>query len=286
MPEGRGAHKINEFKNIRVVQMRPSKVLMKMRAGEVATCVKLNLADPVVSEIAALAGFDCVWLDAEHLPHTTEQVQNHIRAAKMHDVDTLVRVQRGNYSDLIHPLEMDGTGIMVPHLMSLEDAKKIVYYTKFHPIGRRPLDGGYTDGAYCMISPEEYIKQANEQRFVIVQIEDPEPMDELEEIAKLDGIDMLFFGPGDFSQDIGAPAQWDNPKIAETRKRVAEVARKYGKFAGTPGGVGNFDELAGMGYQFISVGADVAGIGDYFKEIVAGIKGTKAGGIKSIYSGK
>ncbi len=113
-----------------------------MRAGEVATCVKLNLVDPAVSEIAALAGFDCVWLDTEHVPHTTNEILNHIRAAKMHDMDTLVRVQRGSYSDLIHPLEMDATGIMVPHLMSLEEAKKIVYYTKFHPVGRRPLDGG------------------------------------------------------------------------------------------------------------------------------------------------
>ena len=175
---------------------------------------------------------------------------------------------------------------MVPHIMSLEDAKEIVYNTKFHPVGRRPLDGGYTDGAYCMIQPEEYIKQANKQRFVVVQIEDPEPLNELEEIAKLDGIDMLFFGPGDFSQGIGTPAQWDNPKISDTRKRVAEVARKFGKFAGTPGGVGNFSELAEMGYQFISDGADVIGIIDYFKEIVTGIKGTKARVPKSIYKGE
>ncbi len=267
------------------MQMRPSRVLEKMRAGQVATCVKLNLADPVLSELAALAGFDCIWLDTEHVPHTTEQIHNHIRAAKMHDVDTLVRVQRGSYSDLIHPLEMDATGIMVPHLMSLEEAKKIVYYTKFHPVGRRPLDGGYADGAYCMLAPDEYIKQANEQRFVIVQIEDPEPLDELEDIAKLEGIDMLFFGAADFSQGIGTPAKWDNPKIAETRKRVAQVARKYNKFAGTPGSVANFDELAEMGYQFISVGADVVGISEYFKQIVADIKGTKAGGTESIYKG-
>ena len=260
------------------MQMRPSKVLKKMRAGEVTTCVKLNISDPVASEIAALAGYDCVWLDAEHLPSTTEQINNHM--------DTLVRVQRGSYSDLIHPLEMDASGIMVPHLMSLEEAKKIVYYTKFHPVGRRPLDGGYADGAYCMLEPQDYIKQANEQRFTVVQIEDPEPLDELEEIAQLDGIDMLFFGAADFSQGIGTPAQWDNPKIAETRKRVAEVARKYGKFAGTPGGVGNFDELADMGYQFISVGADVCGLGEYFKQIVADIKGTKAGSTDSIYKGK
>ena len=259
------------------MQMRPSKVLKKMRAGQIATCVKLNLADPVTSEIAALAGFDCVWVDVEHQPHTTEQIQNHIRAAKIHDMDTLVRVQRGSYSDLIRPLEMDASGIMVPHLMSIEEAKKVVYYTKFHPIGRRPLDGGYTDGAYCMMPPDEYIKQANQQRFVIVQIEDPEPLDELEEIAKLDGIDMLFFGPGDFSQGIGKPAAWDAPEISDTRKQIAKIARKHNTFAGTVGGIANFDELAEMGYQFISAGADVVGLGEYFKQIIADIKGTKAG---------
>lgn len=268
------------------MNMRPSKVLKKMRAGEVATCVKINMSDAVCTEIAALAGYDCVWLDTEHVPHTTEEINNHIRAAKMHDMDAIVRVQRGSYSDLVHPLEMDAAGIMVPHLMSLEEAKRIVYYTKFHPVGRRPFDGGFADGSYCMLELEEYIKQANDQRFVIVQIEDPEPLDELEEIVALEGIDMLFFGAADFSQGIGTPAKWDNPKIGETRKRVAEVARKHGKFAGVPGGVANFDELAGMGYQFISVGADVYGLGEYYKGIIAGIKGTKAGSSESIYKGK
>ena len=74
---------------------------------------------------------------------------------------------------------------MVPHLMSLEEAKQIVYYTKFHPIGRRPLDGGNMDGKFCLIPPEEYLKQANQERFVVVQIEDPEPLPELEEICAL-----------------------------------------------------------------------------------------------------
>ena len=136
-----------------------------------------------------------------------------------------------------------------------------------------------------MVDFNEYIKTANEQRFLVLQIEDPEPLDELEDIAKLDGIDMLLFGAADFSQGIGTPCKWDNPRIAETQKRVAQVARKYNKFAATPGSAGNFDELAEMGYQFISVGADVVGVSEYFKQIVADIKGTKAGAAESIYKG-
>ncbi len=263
------------------IKMRPSKVLAKMRAGGVATCIKINLADPRVAEIAGLCGFDCVWTDMEHVPNTLHDVENIIRAAKMLNVDTLVRVRRGSYSDMILPLEMDAAGIMVPHVMSVEDARKVAWYTRFHPIGRRPLDGGNSDGAYCMIPIDEYIKQANEQRFVIVQIEDPEPLNELEEIAKVEGIDMLLFGPADFSHGIGAPGQWDHPKIKETRKLVADVARKHGKFAGATGSVENFKELIDMGYQFINIGADVVGLWQYFRELVSSTSGFSVTSAKS-----
>lgn len=239
------------------MNMRESRVLRKMRNGEVAVSVKLNLADPRGAEIAAMCGFDCIWIDLEHVPNDNDSMENTIRAAKVFDCDVLTRVKRGSYSDLICPLEADSTGIMVPHLMSLEDAKKIVYYTKFHPVGRRPIDGGNADGAYCMIDALDYIKQANEQRFVVVQIEDPEPLAELEEICALDGLDMIFFGPADFSQGIGVPCQMDDPRIAETRKLVAETARKYGKFAGTTGSPANIAEYAAMGYQFVNVISDV-----------------------------
>lgn len=252
------------------MDMRKSRVLRQMRNGKVATCTKLNLSDPRAAEIAALCGFDCIWIDLEHVPNNMKDVEDAVRAAKIYDVDVLTRVSKGCYSDMCRPLEGDSTGVMVPHLMSLEEAKQIVYCTKFHPIGRRPLDGGNADGAYCLVNGPDYIKQANEQRFTVVQIEDPEPLAELEEICALPGIDMIFFGPADFSQGIGDPCGSD-PRIDETRRLVAKTARKYGKFAGTVGGTGNFDELVKMGYTFISVGADVVALFSYFKNIVSGI---------------
>ncbi len=251
------------------LQMRKSRVLATMRAGKVATSIKLNMADPRVAEMAAMCGFDCVWTDMEHVPNDFATVENIIRAAKNYDVDVLTRVSKGCYSDLVRPFEADSAGIMIPHLMSLEEAKKIVYYTKFHPIGRRPIDGGNADGRYCLVPEDEYMKTANEERFVVVQIEDPEPMAELKEICALDGIDMIFFGPADFSQGIGAPNDFDNPKLIEARKRIAYEARTAGKFAGTVGGMGNQDELIEMGYQFINLGSDVRALANYFCEITA-----------------
>ena len=254
------------------MQMRESQVLKKLNNGKFVSCVKINLADPRATEIAAMCGFDCLWLDMEHVPTDWATVENQIRSAKIFNVDVLVRVSRGSYSDYIKPLEADAAGIMVPHIMGLDDAKKVVQQTRFHPVGRRPVDGGNQDGMYCMVDFKEYLKTANKQRFVVVQIEDPEPLDELEEIAKLDGIDMLFFGSADFSQGIGFPGQWDHPLIDQTRKRVAKAARDNGKFAGTTGNINNLHELREIGYQFVSVGADVVGLSEYFNCLLESLK--------------
>lgn len=238
-----------------------------MRKDETVFSIKLNLSDSRVSEIAAIAGFECVWTDMEHVANDWSMIEKQILAAKAYDADTVVRVARGSYSDCVKPLEMDAAGIMVPHVMSLADAKSIIRHTKFYPLGLRPADRGNADGGYCTIPFTDYIRQANEQRFVILQIEDPEPLDELDDIAALPGVDMLFFGPGDFSQAIGAPGKLDHPLVAEARKRVADAAAKAGIFAGTIGTPDNCKELIDMGYRFINIGADVLGMYEYFSQI-------------------
>lgn len=249
------------------MKMRRSRVLQKLRAGEIVNCVKLNLSDARIAELAAMCGFDCQWIDMEHVPTDWSVMENQIRAAKLYDTDTLVRVAKGCYSDYIRPLEADAAGIMVPHLMTADEARQIVHYTRFHPVGRRPVDGGNVDGSYCLVPFAEYIKTANSERFLVVQIEDPEPLDELEQIAKIQGIDMLFFGPADFSQGIGTPGIWDNTFISETRKRIVDVARSNGKFAGTVGTIDNAQELSDMGYQFLGIAADVSCLGPYFQDV-------------------
>jgi 4-hydroxy-2-oxoheptanedioate aldolase len=250
--------------------MRTSKVLEKWRAGKVANCFNVHF-DAQVTDIAGKAGYDCVWIDFEHKAQDWSTLKMHIWAAKSNDMDVMVRVPRGSYSDYIKPLELDATGILVPHVMGIDDARNVVRMTRFHPVGRRPMDGGNADADYATMKPGDYISQANRHRFVGVQIEDPEPLDDLDEIAALDGIDMLFFGPGDFSHGIGAPGQWDHPELLDARKHVAEAALRHGKFAGTPGSLDNFDELMEMGYRFIVVGADVIGVGNYVRQLIDGI---------------
>jgi len=263
--------------------MRKSRVLAKLRAGQVAFIFKSNLDSSRAVEIAAMAGFDCIWTCMEHVPNDLSLIERQINATKIWDVDLMVRVARGSYSDYIRPLELDAAGIMVPHIMSLEDARNVVRMTRFHPIGRRPVDGGNADGQYCAVDFREYLKQANEQRFVCIQIEDPEPLAELDAIAALDGIDIIFFGPGDFSHGIGAPGVWDHPKLIEARKRVAEVALAHGKVAGTVGNPDNAKDLIAMGYRFINIGADVVALGDHCRKLMESVDKGSAPKITSLY---
>lgn len=254
------------------MHLRKSRVLKKIREGKCAYSIKLNIMDPRIAEIAAMAGFDCIWIDMEHVPSDYMQVENMIRAAKLYDCDVLTRVAKGSYNDFIRPFEADSTGIMIPHLMSLEEAKQIVYYTKFYPIGRRPIDGGNADAKFCGVSTLDYVKEGNEERFNIVQIEDPEPMAELEEICALPGIDMIFFGPADFSHAIGKAHDIMNEETLAARKLVAQTARKHGKMAGTVGGIDNYKELKEEGFNFINLGGDVRALGIHFANIVKKIE--------------
>lgn len=98
--------------------MHESVVLGRLRNDEPVWCAKTNLTDPSVIEIFGHLGIHCVWLCMEHGPVDFQTVHQQVRAAKMGGMDSMVRVAKGGYSDFIRPLEMDATGIMVPHVMS------------------------------------------------------------------------------------------------------------------------------------------------------------------------
>lgn len=121
---------------------------------------------------------------------------------------------------------------------------------------------------------------------MIAQIEDPEAMDELDAIAAVEGIDMLFFGPGDFTHALGLLGETDKPEVDAARIRVAEAAQKHGKWAGTVGSVDAVASLVEMGYGFVSVGADVVAMLDSFTDICRRLgRGRSADGA-SVYAAR
>ena len=239
------------------MKLRQSRVLKRLRNGQFASCMKLNLSDPRVVEICGLAGIDAIWLCNEHVLNDWLNLENQVRAAKLHDVDTIVRVSKGSYSDYIKPFEADATGIMVPHVKNAAEARKIVQWTRFQPIGQRPLDGGNIDGRFCQIDIDDYLRHSNHERFIILQIESPEALENVEEIAAVDGYDMLLFGAGDFSQLIGKAGQRDIAEVVEARQRVGRAARDHGKFGMLAGMTAPRKVHQEEGYSLLKIGADV-----------------------------
>jgi 4-hydroxy-2-oxoheptanedioate aldolase len=247
------------------MKLRRSRLLNLLRNGQTATVAKINLTDPCIVEIASLSGVDAVWLCLEHVPNDLLNLKHQIRAARIHDVDTLVRVSRGSYSDYIRPLEADATGIIVPHVATVEEARQVVEWVRCHPMGKRPMDGGNVDGQYCNVPMEEYIRHSNTERIIALQIESPEALENVEAIARVPGFDLLLFGPGDFSCRIGLPGQVNAPAVVAARRRVAAAGRQYGKYPMASGPLAPAADLLAEGHRVFGVGADVIGLSAYFR---------------------
>jgi len=255
------------------MKTRPSTILRLIREGQLPTVLKVNLSDPRVTEIAGMSGVDGVWLCTEHVPNDWIGLENQIRAARIHNIDSLVRVARGSYSDYIRPLEAGATGIIVPHVANAAEARQIVEWVRFHPLGKRALDGGNIDGQFCLLPLDEYIAHSNTERIVILQIESPEALEHVEAMAALPGFDGFLFGPGDFSHRVGKAGQIDAPEVVAARKRVAKAATANGKFAMTAGLIAPFADLVAEGHKLFGIGADVVAITGYVKQRLELVQG-------------
>lgn len=251
------------------MKLRSSRLLRDLRAGQYPTCFKLNLADPRNIELCGLAGASAVWICNEHVGNHWFNLENQVRAAKLYDVDTIVRVAKGSYSDYVKPFEADATAIMVPHVTTADEARRIVQMTRFHPLGRRAWDGGNVDGRYCQVPVADYITHSNTERLLIFQIESPEALENVEAIAAVPGFEVLLFGPGDFSHLLGKAGQINAPEVVAARKRVAAAALKHGKFLMAPGLIAPLQDLLAEGYRIFNLGADVLALGEYFNGRVA-----------------
>lgn len=268
------------------MKLRSSRLLRELNAGVNPCTLKLNLNDPRIIELAGLAGASAVWLCNEHVPNDWTNVEHQVRAAKLYDMDTIVRVSKGSYSEYVKPFELDATAIMVPHCTTAEEARKIVEMTRFQPLGRRPIDGGNIDGAFCQLPIADYLKHGNTEKLLILQIESPEALANVEEIAAVPGFDILLFGPGDFSHLIGKAGQVGDAEVVAARKRVAEAARKHGKQLMIPGMVAPRSELEAEGWRIFNLGADVLSLGAAFNKLVSDFTGAAAAMPAAVYNSK
>lgn len=215
--------------------MVTSRVLRKLRAGEFVRVVGINrVTEPWLSEVVGKLGFDVIWLDMEHRPFGSEVIDPVSLACRATGIDLMVRIRKADYCSPMRALECGANGIMVPHCRDAGEAHQWVEWTRYAPLGKRGFDNAGADGEFTLGDSVEYLRHANEETFLILQIEDREAVDCVEEIAAVKGVDMLFVGPADLTVSYGVSLQFDHPSVQRAIDRVAEAARQAEIWWGMP----------------------------------------------------
>lgn len=235
--------------------LRPNRVLERIRAGKYALCSSPTpYPSPKIPEMMGLIGFDCIWIDMEHQDFAYDQVFNMCLAARATGMEPMVRVRKTGDHCFARAFEAGATGLMVPHVRTLEEARWVLKFSRFAPVGLRGMDGVEAAAHYSLVPMEDYMAWSLRETFVLFQVEDKETLDVIEDMAQMEGLDGFFFGPADMSQSLGVPCQFDHPLLHEARRTVAAAARKYNKFWGLP--VANADHAARLyeeeGAQFFN----------------------------------
>jgi 4-hydroxy-2-oxoheptanedioate aldolase len=248
--------------------MRPSKVKAKLKRNEPVLLTTLHFTDPSLFELTSLLGFDGIWMDLEHHGYSVETAMTLMRAARVGTADILARPAKGEFMRLGRMLEAGAQGIMYPRCENAAEAREVVTWSKFAPLGKRGFDSGNPDVPYCTMPMDQYIRTANEQTFLVIQIEDQNAVANARAIAEVEGVDVLFFGPADFTVLGGIPGQFDHPMVLEAMRTIADSAQRAGKHWGMPcGSPEQARKLMDMGARFFAHGADIIFVKTGLEEI-------------------
>lgn len=241
--------------------MRSSRIRSRLRQGQVARIAALYYPTTMMPAHAAKAGFDALWLDAEHNTWDRREIQRMVALHHLADIDCLVRTGSRNANELYHMLEDGVTAFMIPLVNTAADAAALAGAVKFFPLGQRGIDGASLDNNFYLGNLPNYPKDANNETFLIVQIETPEALENLDAIASTPGVDGLFIGPGDLALRMGISVDWKDPKITAAEDAVAAAAARHkiewGRPAGNPEQV---ERIARKGGRLIAHGSDFGAV--------------------------
>ncbi|MFH0962456.1 MAG: aldolase/citrate lyase family protein [Planctomycetota bacterium] len=247
--------------------MRRSRIKAKLARNEPVLLPLLNLADPAVFEMVSVLGFDGIWLDLEHMGRGVETAHDLIRAARVGGADVMARPAKGEFMRMGRLLEAGAQGILYPRCDDAAEAAEVVQWAKFPPVGKRGLSGSGPDMPYCLMDMGRYVEVANAETFIAIQIEDRHAVDRAGEIAGVEGVDVLFLGPGDFTLSEGIIGQFDHPIFQRAIERIAEAASAAGKHWGT------LAMSVEMAQQLVEMEARLICYGEDYEVLRAGYRG-------------
>ncbi|HYX19622.1 MAG TPA: HpcH/HpaI aldolase/citrate lyase family protein [Thermoanaerobaculia bacterium] len=238
-----------------------------LRRPAVQAGLWLSLGTPVTAEIAATAGFDWLLADGEHGPNDALTIAEQLRAAAPYPVSFVARVRDGSGASIGPLLDAGVQSIMVPKVEDARQAEALVRQLRYPPAGERGVAiGSVRASRWGAIA--DYMGEASGQLCLIIQVETSKGLDNLPQLAAVDGVDGIFIGPNDLAAALGHPGEPSHPDVEGA---IADALAMLAS-AGTPAGilVRNIEDgarYAALGCRFIAVGSDAGTLAHGLREL-------------------
>lgn len=206
----------------------------KIESGKKTIGTFFEAGNASLAEALALTNLDYMLIDTEHGPFDVESVMGMLRSAELHGTTALVRVKDSNRNSILKMLDIGAGGLIIPQVHSIEEIRKIVEYGKYYPVGQRGVAFARGAGYGCLEHAQgdinDYFAVCNRETLLIPQCETVGCLENIEEIAKVEGVDGIFVGPYDLSVAMGIPTQFDKPEFKAAMERILNAVKEAGKF--------------------------------------------------------
>ena len=216
--------------------IRPNPAKEKLKANQVVVTISGHLTSEIIDFLGPL-GFDAAWIECEHGSVTWEQLGDMTRACDLWGMTPITRVNSNEPWLITRTLDRGSMGIVTPHVNTRADAEKAMQSAKYAPLGYRGMFGGRQS-----YGVSDYFHQANEQTMVVVLLEEAEALRNLDEILKVDYIDVFFVAPSDLAQTMGHIGDPGHPEVQQAIDQAIARIVSAGRVAGT---LVNDDNAAG-----------------------------------------
>jgi 4-hydroxy-2-oxoheptanedioate aldolase len=228
----------------------------RIQSGETVHGSWLNLGSHVSADIMGHAGFDWLLIDLEHGPGYEDMMFHQLQVLAAMNVTPVVRTCEPSRGRIQQILDSGAHGIMFPQITSTAEARSATQLMYYPPRGTRGM-AKITRATHFGKTAKEYIEQLDKTLIGIIQIETASALKEVEAVAALDEVDVLFVGPTDLSVSLDTFGQLHHPVFQKALKDVAVAAKKFGKAAGVLiQDLSEYDMYAELGYRFLACGGD------------------------------
>ncbi len=255
--------------------MRPNPVKRDLRKGKMTLgTMVFEFATPGIARIAAAAGAEFVVFDQEHSGWGIDTIRTLMATARAADVVPLVRVPATQYHFIARPLDVGARGVMVPMVETAEQASLVVSSAKYPPQGNRGAAFGVAHDDYeAAVDVLSGMQNANDETLVIVQIETQRGIENVEEIAAVESVDVLWIGLNDLTNSMGIPGQFDHPDYLRAIDRFLEACRGKGKAPGIMStGVNEARAQLEQGFRCVAYWGDIWLYASALREGLASIR--------------